>query len=50
MEDIIAKLLDLQKQATTERSHFYVAQCIMEAIQEIVSLRAKLASQSVIER
>ncbi len=48
MEDIILKLLDLQKQATTERSHFYVAKCITEAIQEIVDLRIKLDSQSVL--
>ena len=39
MPDIIEKLLDLQKQATLERSHFYVASCITEAIQEIVRLR-----------
>ena len=37
--DLIEKLLDLQKQATVEHSHYYVASCITEAIQEIVSLR-----------
>ena len=42
--DIIDKLLGLQKQATTERTHFYVAACITEAIQEIMSLR-KLTQQ-----
>jgi len=40
--DIIEKLLDLQKQATLERSHYYVATCITEAIQEIVILRTNL--------
>ena len=37
--DIIEKLLDLQRQATLERSHYYVAACITEAIQEIIELR-----------
>lgn len=41
--DIVGKLLDLQEQATTEKSHYYVASCITEAIQEIASLR-KLTS------
>ncbi len=41
--DIIEKLLDLQKQATLEKSHYYVAACITEAIQEIVALRKQLA-------
>ena len=39
--DIIEKLLDLQKQATLERSHYYVARCVTEAIQEITELRKK---------
>jgi len=47
--DIIDKLLDLQKQATLERSHYYVASCITEAIQEIKSLRVHIASKPVIE-
>ena len=47
--DIIAKLLDLQKQATLERSHYYVASCVTEAIQEIMSLRQQLDSQQDIE-
>ncbi len=41
---IINKLLDLQRQATTEESHFYTASVLTEAIQEIVSLRSRLAS------
>ena len=42
--DIIEKLLDLQKQATLEKSHYYVAMCVTEAIQEIQSLRIKITS------
>ena len=38
--DIIEKLTDLHKQATTERSHYYVASCCREAIDEIERLRA----------
>ena len=41
--DIIEKLLDLQKQATLERSHYYVARCVTEAIQEIQSLRNQIS-------
>lgn len=41
--DILDKLKDLHKQATTERSHFYVAKCCEEAIGEIAALRAGLA-------
>lgn len=37
--DILEKLRDLHKQATTERSHYYVAATCLEAIQEIESLR-----------
>ena len=43
--DIINKLLDLQKQATLERTHYYVANCVTEAIQEIVTLREQLKRQ-----
>lgn len=39
MTDIIDKLIDLKKQATTERSHHYVASCVEEAIAEIKRLR-----------
>lgn len=41
--DIIDKLLDLQKQATLEQSHFYVAACVTEAIQTIMSLRVDIS-------
>lgn len=37
--DILDKLEDLHKQATTERSHHYVASCVKEAIAEIKRLR-----------
>lgn len=39
--DILDDLEDLLKQATTERSHFYVAKCCREAIDEIKRLRRK---------
>lgn len=39
MTDIIAKLEDLHKQATTERSHYHVASVVTEAIAEIKRLR-----------
>ena len=38
---IIEKLADLLKQATTERSHYYVASCVTEAMQEIKRLRTE---------
>jgi hypothetical protein len=40
--DILDALVDLQKQATTERSHHYVAKCCARAIAEVVSLRLRL--------
>lgn len=42
--DIINKLLDLHKQATTERSHFYVATTCTEAMAEIARLRMRVAA------
>ena len=42
MDDLIHKLMDLQKQATVERTHYYVANCITEAIQEITYLRTEI--------
>jgi len=42
MDDIIKKLLDLYKQATTEKSHYYTANIIQEAICEITLLRIKI--------
>jgi len=40
MSDILEDLLDLEKQATTERSHYYVAACARRAIVEIARLRS----------
>jgi hypothetical protein len=37
--DILEKLADLHKQATTENSHYYVAGCCEEAMNEIRYLR-----------
>lgn len=49
-QDIVDKLFDLHKQATAERSHFYVGSCVTEAIQEIISTRQFLRGlQSAIE-
>lgn len=39
MADIVDDLKNLLKQATTERSHYYVADCCRRAIAEIESLR-----------
>lgn len=40
--DLVAKLEDLIKQATTERSHYYVAATAGEAVREIKRLRLEL--------
>lgn len=44
--DVLDRLQDLWKQATGERSHYYVFSVAQDAIREIVSLRAVLAEQS----
>jgi hypothetical protein len=44
--DVVTKLQDLLKQATTERSHYYVASCCGEAISEIKALRQALSDVS----
>lgn len=44
--DILEKLKDLLKQATTERSHYYVAATVKEAIAEIERLTEKRKSRS----
>lgn len=41
-KDILVRLADLQKQATTERSHYYTAAVCTDAIKEIADLRMKL--------
>jgi hypothetical protein len=43
MTDILDDLRDLQKQATTERSHYYVAACCARAIGEVTHLRQRVA-------
>jgi hypothetical protein len=43
MTDILDDLRDLQKQATTERSHYYVAACCARAIGEVIHLRQRVA-------
>jgi hypothetical protein len=40
--DILEKLADLHHQATTERSHYYVASCVNEAMVEIMRLRQQI--------
>lgn len=40
--DILDALRDLRKQATEERSHFYVRKCVDNSITEIERLRAAL--------
>ena len=42
MTDIVERLRDLHKQATSERSHFYVGKCTTDAIDEIERLRRTL--------
>lgn len=42
MADILEDLRDLHKQATTERSHYYVAKCCERAIAEIARLRTAI--------
>lgn len=40
--DILIALEDLHKQATVERSHYYVGKCCRDAIEEIKTLRAEI--------
>ena len=37
--DIVKKLRELYKQAITEKSHYYVAECCKEAIESLKNLR-----------
>lgn len=39
--DIITQLDDLLRQATVERSHFYVGSVVKKAMQEILELRGR---------
>ena len=43
--DVLDDLEDLLKQATTERSHFYVASCCRRAIEEIKRLRSEVEEE-----
>lgn len=45
MSDIIDDLIDLHKQATTERSHYYTAKVVERSIAEIKALRSTLEYQ-----
>jgi hypothetical protein len=40
--DILVRQRDLHRQATQERSHYYVGRCVGDAINEITALRKKL--------
>jgi hypothetical protein len=40
--DILVRLRDLHRQATEERSHYYVGRCVSDAINEITALRRRL--------
>lgn len=42
MNGIVERLNDLHKQATVERSHFYVGKTVKEAATEIERLRSEL--------
>ena len=42
-DDLMKRLHSLHKQATVERSHFYVGSCVKDAIHHIEELEAKLA-------
>ncbi len=41
-EDILVRLTDLHKQATTDKSHYYTASLLMEAMQTITELRGQV--------
>ena len=43
--DIVTKLEDLLKQATRERSHFYVGACITETLQHITVLNDRIKEE-----
>jgi hypothetical protein len=47
-DDILDRLRDLHKQATVERTHYYVGRCVSDAINEITRLRKLLAGERVI--
>lgn len=50
MADILDDLIDLKKQATTERSHYYVASCCDRAIEEIERLRRAVINLAIVHK
>ena len=46
MSDILDKLADLHLQATTEKSHYYVAKCCKDAMSEIYGTRLLLQAET----
>ena len=42
MNDIVERLRDLHKQATVERSHYYVGNCALDAADRIEALEEAL--------
>lgn len=47
-KDILEELVDLHKQATTEKSHYYVVSCCKKATIEILQLREEAMKNSII--
>ena len=45
-DDLVKRLHSLHKQATVERSHFYVGSCAKDAMHRIEELEAKLTNQT----
>jgi ribosome biogenesis SPOUT family RNA methylase Rps3 len=50
MTDILDALCDLRKQATEERSHFYVRKCVDDAVNEIERLRRRVVVLEMVIR
>ena len=50
MSDIVEMLRDLHRQATEERSHYYVGKCVRDSIAEIERLRSRLAEAEALLR
>jgi hypothetical protein len=44
MSDLVERLRDLHKQATVERSHYYVGKCALDAAARIEALEAGLSA------
>jgi hypothetical protein len=49
-DDILDRLRDLNRQATVERSHYYVGRCVSDAINEITMLRRRLGQKKASTR